>query len=94
MITIEEFDSTATSQGVMVWYDDDNWVNVDVEIKHDYEEVTKVDVWFPTMFNYIGTIPNLLTEIKRAVTDHVEQYFEVPEWEDDPDRVYERRNDK
>lgn len=90
MITIEDFSTTATLQTIRVWFDDDNWVCVDLEIRHDYEEVTSIDM---EPFG-IDLSPELMAEIKRAVTDHVEQYFEVPEWEDDPDRVYERRNDK
>ncbi|TXH42366.1 MAG: hypothetical protein E6Q97_35850 [Desulfurellales bacterium] len=92
MITIEDFSTTATSQTVKVWYDDDDYVTVDIEIEHDYEEVTKVDVDVYVCDQALSA--ELMAEIKGAVIDHVEQYFEVPEWEDDPDRVYERRNDK
>jgi len=92
MITIEDFNTTATEQTVKVWYDDgeQDYVDVDVYIKHDHEEVTKIDMEIHG--RYVS--PDLHLQIEKSVTDHVEQYFEVPEWEDDPDRVYETRNDK
>jgi hypothetical protein len=92
MITIEDFSTTANLQTIKVWFGDGDhdYVNVDLEIKHDYVEVINIDM--EIFGRYIS--PYLHLQIEKAVTDHVEQYFEVPEWEDDPDRVYERRNDK
>jgi hypothetical protein len=78
----------ATSQTVTVWLDDDTSIYVDVEIKHDGEEVTRVTCEVPTehIKHYDA--------IRKAVIDEVERSFEIEEDEDDPDRLYEIRNDK